>query len=343
MHQASLLASEQNPIDQVLAQFLEILNVNDVNAMNQSLEALSQIHYDKIRAGQVRKVYMEMNDPNLDTQFSERQREFLQIFMDSIKLKEDFGYAGGLMQDDEITKHSLYEVQHHLLFADYLLKCLKARDAKTRLLYTLNAFRSLQKRIALELRQLNTRDRVNLDTVVQNAAQPDAKSVFEQDVLNEELKKMHGRQGEQLPEVDNVIMQEMVDIGKYRFKGLLQNQMWSTCPVLPKFHSSFGEPIERQEVSTEFEVSKSQDPRKDEALRLLGRIDFITKHQQSNCYMVKDDFNVNLIYDATFADMRALEQEMLKVMSYYVNRNEPIPEGDFRKIVPMVDRFKLIQ
>lgn len=41
MHQASLLASEQNPIDQVLAQFLEILNVNDVNAMNQSLEALS--------------------------------------------------------------------------------------------------------------------------------------------------------------------------------------------------------------------------------------------------------------------------------------------------------------
>jgi hypothetical protein len=31
--------------------------------------------------------------------------------------------------------------------------------------------------------------------------------------------------------------------------------MWSTCPILPKFHITFGEPIERQEVSTEFEVN----------------------------------------------------------------------------------------
>jgi len=41
--------------------------------------------------------------------------------------------------------------------------CLKAREHKTKLLYTLNAFRSVQKRIALELRELGTRDRVNFD------------------------------------------------------------------------------------------------------------------------------------------------------------------------------------
>jgi hypothetical protein len=52
--------------------------------------------------------------------------------------------------------------------------------------------------------------------------------------------------------------------------------MWSTCPVLPKFHSTFGEPIERQEVSTEFEVN--QDPKKDQAQRLLGRIDFLKEY-----------------------------------------------------------------
>jgi hypothetical protein len=41
--------------------------------------------------------------------------------------------------------------------------CLKTREHKTKLLYTLNAFRSIQKRIALELRELATRDRVSFD------------------------------------------------------------------------------------------------------------------------------------------------------------------------------------
>ena len=47
--------------------------------------------------------------------------------------------------------------------------------------------------------------------------------------------------------------------------------MFSTCPVLPKYHISFGDPIERQEVSTEFEVNRDSDPRKGQSQRLLGR------------------------------------------------------------------------
>lgn len=43
------------------------------------------------------------------------------------------------------------------------MTCAKAREEKTKLLYTLNAFRSVQKRIALELRELATRDRVSFD------------------------------------------------------------------------------------------------------------------------------------------------------------------------------------
>jgi hypothetical protein len=36
--------------------------------------------------------------------------------------------------------------------------------------------------------------------------------------------------------------------------------MWSTCPILPKYHITYGEPIERQEVSKEFEVNKNIGP-----------------------------------------------------------------------------------
>jgi hypothetical protein len=46
------------------------------------------------------------------------------------------------------------------------MTCVKAREHKTKLLYTLNAFRSIQKRIALELRELASRDRVSFDAKV---------------------------------------------------------------------------------------------------------------------------------------------------------------------------------
>jgi hypothetical protein len=46
------------------------------------------------------------------------------------------------------------------LFAKYLVECLNARENKTKLLHILNAFRAIQRRLALELREMGTRDRV---------------------------------------------------------------------------------------------------------------------------------------------------------------------------------------
>jgi hypothetical protein len=53
----------------------------------------------------------------------------------------------------------------HLLQSLYILNYLKVRDAKTKLLYTLNAFRAVQKRVTLELREMGTRDRVMGDAL----------------------------------------------------------------------------------------------------------------------------------------------------------------------------------
>ena len=55
-----------------------------------------------------------------------------------------------------------------------------------------------------------------------------------------------------------------------------------------------------------------------------------------------DDFSVAVMYDCTFADMRALEKEMLKVISYFINKVEPF-SLDFKNILPMIDRFNFIK
>lgn len=54
-------------------------------------------------------------------------------------------------------------------------------------------------------------------------------------------------------EIDNIIQDEMVDINRFKYNNVFTNPVWSTCPIIPKYHSTFGEPIDRQERSAEFE------------------------------------------------------------------------------------------
>jgi hypothetical protein len=41
MQQAALLANELNPIDQIAANMLEIVNINDITSVNLTLESIS--------------------------------------------------------------------------------------------------------------------------------------------------------------------------------------------------------------------------------------------------------------------------------------------------------------
>lgn len=57
---------------------------------------------------------------------------------------------------------------------------------------------------------------------------------------------------------------------------------------------------------------------------------------------MKDDFNINVMFDATFLDMRSIEQEMLKICSYYINKNEPLLDNDIRNLYPSIDRLQIL-
>lgn len=41
--------------------------------------------------------------------------------------------------------------------------------------------------------------------------------------------------------------------------------------------------------------------------------------------------------------MRALEQELLKIVSFYINKVEPMTDKDLRNILPNVDRLGIIK
>lgn len=58
---------------------------------------------------------------------------------------------------------------------------------------------------------------------------------------------------EQVFEQDKVIQDDLIELHRFRLNKQFNNRMMSTCPILPKFHIAHGDPIDRQEVSSEAE------------------------------------------------------------------------------------------
>lgn len=234
----------------------------------------------------------------------------------------------------------------------------------------MNCFRSIQKRITLDLREFGTRDRVMGDI---NHVKPMEKQYVAklEDMEGDEIGSSRGGNSASMPrdsqaklsksasvdvsmggggvtanasDIDNIIIDEMVDINKFRYNGHLgTNTVYSTCPIIPKFHTTFGEPIDRQEVSAEFEQTRDADPKKGPANKQLGRIDKIWRDETNDVYLVTDDYGFNIMYDCTFGDMRAVEQEILKIISFYINKVEPMQDRDLRNVLPCIDRLGIVR
>jgi hypothetical protein len=133
-----------------------------------------------------------------------------------------------------------------------------------------------------------------------------------------------------------------VDINKVRFNKKFAARINSSCPIVPKYHATFGEATDRQEVSAEYEFDRDCDPKKIHATQIQNRVDKIVENKEHKCYIVTDDFGINVMYDASLKDMQALEIEMVKICSFYINKVEPLTDTDLRNILPTLDRQRML-
>lgn len=88
------------------------------------------------------------------------------------------------------------------------------------------------------------------------------------------------------------------------------------------------------------EGQKNSDNKKEEGKKLLGRVDNIIFDQHTEYYFVKDDWGKHVMYDSAQLDLKLLSEEVLKIVSFYINKQEPVlAESDLRNTFPAVDRF----
>ena len=146
----------------------------------------------------------------------------------------------------------------HLVSALNMLVCLRIRGNKARMLHTLNGFRAIQRRIALDLQEMGTRDRalgdsrdVKIKGPVEGRQRHDQEAEEEQtkqeqyrdlDMATGHFPKLAIDDLVKVKCVDgiDVVSEGLVDINKYRFAGRFENIYKSSCPTVPVYHQTFG-------------------------------------------------------------------------------------------------------
>ena len=73
----------------------------------------------------------------------------------------------------------------------------------------------------------------------------------------------------------------------------------------------------------------------------MNRIDFIEINDTLQEVYVKDDFGIYIMYDCVLQDMKFMEDELIKLGSYYINKSEvlidpkkrPLPSRDRQEVM----------
>lgn len=246
-----------------------------------------------------------------------------------------------------LSRSGLRSTPQHLLVSFFTLRYMKSRDNKTKILYALNFCRAVQKRLSLDLREFGTRERidshmnqpyvhstdadkrvvnnVNLSKSPYEGVSDDKggrrKTTAEQEREDSKYEKMAVFDADAIAN-----MKVMPSVRMYKANGSFNNKVFSTCPSVPKFHCTFGEPTMRQTEDMEMDSKASQGGISKSSLKLMGRVDHIELNEKLEEVYVKDDFGVYIMYDAVLQDMQGMEEELVKICSFYINKMEVLQD-----------------
>ena len=226
----------------------------------------------------------------------------------------------------------------------YKLRLLKKRKLKERLLQALNYFRAVQKRLAFDVREFYTRERalggrdyeeslIGPQYGYDSHGNLRAKMCTQSGPGHINVTRLHRELDTESHQFDlatdgKTLKEDVVSIKGYKYNKQFNPRLTSTCPCVPKFHSTFGRPTLYEDRSQEIEkqglpgqeLQFVASPKK----ASLDRIIF--KQGSKNLFdseiQVLDEHGIEVVYREALNDLVLLEEEMMKIGSYYLNKAE---------------------
>jgi hypothetical protein len=109
--------------------------------------------------------------------------------------------------------------------------------------------------------------------------------------------KSNRNQFDTLPDEIVKSKQSLIDMKKFKYQGQFSNKIYSTCPIFPKFHSAYGEPVEKQPLNIDMQRIYEDKGITDQSLKLIGRIDNVEILENLKEVYLQDDFGIYIMYD----------------------------------------------
>jgi len=113
-----------------------------------------------------------------------------------------------------------------------------------------------------------------------------------------------------------------VTINCYKYNGLFEPKVLSTCPMMPKFHRTFGRPSLYESVKNEVDRKTNKLHDVDEMKSLIVKRDKIIVVEERQEVRVFNEFGQPIVYSEAITDLVALEEELIKIGSYFINQHE---------------------
>ena len=235
-----------------------------------------------------------------------------------LKVLKGEGYAITGERENAIKMADVPKSLHlpaHYLTCFFTLRFIRSRDNKTKILYSLNYYRSIQKRLALDLREFGTRQRVDShfkepmqfpkegikNEVTMGMTNFDADKAKSNSYLQD--LEMYGKKAsKKLVVFDEKALEGMTNMAslrQYKCNGSFNNHFLSTCPAFPKIHFSLGEQTTRQTEDLEMDHEKRKEGISEKSIKLMGRIDRIELDEANQEVFVKDDFGIYVMYNCS--------------------------------------------
>ena len=144
----------------------------------------------------------------------------------------------------------------------YSLRLLKCRDTKQKLLSLVNYFRAVQRVLALDLKEHVTREKAvgdRGDLIEPHYGRDGDGRIISKQTPQTGPGKIFGINIQRNLDVkEHHVDDTSVTLNCYKYNGLFNSKVLSTCPLLPKYHRTFGRPNLYETMREEFDRKNSQ-------------------------------------------------------------------------------------
>lgn len=302
--------------DSLLASYFDFLDVNDASAVNKILDDASVLHTQRAQSRNPLR--------NEASKFITPEKEFEDNLMLSVS--------------KETAKPLKFEIEPliepipvHIVKGLYMLRYLKARDFKAKLLNAMNYFREIQKRLTCDMMEMNSRDRINLNCIVVSPKdiQNNSKKLLRKATMNDLL--LEALEAES--DIDH-----FVSIKGFKHKKMFKPKITASSPCLPKLHVAFEGVTQHFAVSEDEDCNNSGELPSEKAKRLRGRIYKRDINSDYTDVKIVDEEGVSIMYDASLHDLVSLEEELVKVGTFYIQKQEYLIDVEVKEPVFSIDR-----